>query len=126
MSNDAFDYIVVVGGSAGCLLANRLSADPKLSVLLLEARGSDSSPLIKVPIGFTQLMHDERVAKLYKTEPEAVVDCELRVHRIEGLRLADASIFPLIPSGNTHWPVVAVAERAADLILGKGVLQSGS
>jgi choline dehydrogenase len=59
-------------------------------------------------------------------DPEAVVDNELRVHGIEGLRVVDASIFPLIPSGNTHAPVVAVADRAADLILGRPVLQPGA
>ena len=51
-------------------------------------------------------------------DPTAVVDNELRVHGIDGLRVVDASIFPLLPSGNTHAPTVAVAERAADLILG--------
>jgi choline dehydrogenase len=51
-------------------------------------------------------------------DPNAVVDNELRVHGIDSLRIADASIFPLLPSGNTHAPTVAVAERAADLILG--------
>ena len=50
-------------------------------------------------------------------DPTAVVDNELRVHGIESLRIADASIFPLLPSGNTHAPTVAVAEKAATLIL---------
>jgi choline dehydrogenase len=53
-------------------------------------------------------------------DPMAVVDNELRVHGIESLRVVDASIFPMLPSGNTHAPTVAVAERAADLILGRG------
>ena len=53
-------------------------------------------------------------------DPMAVVDKELRVHGLAGLRIVDASIFPLLPSGNTHAPTVAVAERAADLILGTG------
>ncbi|MBW2377758.1 MAG: GMC family oxidoreductase N-terminal domain-containing protein, partial [Deltaproteobacteria bacterium] len=70
MSENQFDYIVVGGGSAGCLLANRLSVDPSHRVLLLEAGGNDKNPLIKMPIGFTQIMYDEKVSNLYKTEPE--------------------------------------------------------
>ncbi|MCA9532390.1 MAG: hypothetical protein KC593_01880, partial [Myxococcales bacterium] len=52
----------------------------------------------------------------------AVVDEQLRVHGLTGLRVVDASIFPLVPSGNTHAPTVAMAERACDLILGKPLL----
>ena len=51
----AYDYIIVGGGSAGCVLANRLSADPTLKVLLLEAGGGDSHPLFRMPAGFAKM-----------------------------------------------------------------------
>jgi choline dehydrogenase len=70
MPESAFDYIVVGAGSAGCCIANRLSADPTHRVLLLEAGGKDNNPLIKMPIGFSQLMYNEKTTNLYKTEPE--------------------------------------------------------
>jgi choline dehydrogenase len=50
-----------------------------------------------------------------------VVDEELRVHGVEGLRVVDASVMPVVPRGNTNAPTIAVAERAADLIRGKRV-----
>jgi choline dehydrogenase-like flavoprotein len=51
------------------------------------------------------------------TEATGVVDASLRVHGIEGLRVADCSVFPKIPHGNTHAPTVMVGEKAADLLL---------
>jgi choline dehydrogenase len=50
---------------------------------------------------------------------DAVLDPELRVRGIENLRVIDASVFPLIPGGNTNAPTIMVAERAADLVKGK-------
>lgn len=53
--DDEFDYIIAGGGTAGCVLANRLSADPAVSVLLIEAGPADRNPLIHVPAGFAKL-----------------------------------------------------------------------
>ena len=50
------------------------------------------------------------------TDPAAVVDAQLRVHGVDRLRVADASVMPTIPGANTHAAVVAIAERAATLI----------
>ena len=66
-----FDYIVVGAGSAGCVLANRLSADPAVSVLLLEAGGRDSYIWIHVPIGYLYTMNNPRTDWCLKTEAEA-------------------------------------------------------
>jgi choline dehydrogenase len=65
-----FDYVVVGAGSAGCVLANRLSADGRHSVLLLEAGPKDSNFWIHVPIGYGKLFKDKSVNWMYQTEPE--------------------------------------------------------
>ncbi len=65
-----FDYIIVGAGSAGCVLANRLSADPKNRVLLLEAGGSDRSPFIQSPGGLPAIMHQGWFSWTYQTEPQ--------------------------------------------------------
>ena len=66
----AFDYVIVGGGAAGCVLANRLSADGKQRVLLLEAGGEPASRWIAIPAGFSKLLVDKRYNWLFKTEPE--------------------------------------------------------
>ena len=65
-----YDYIIVGAGSAGCVLANRLSADPGVSVLLLEAGPRDWHPFIHMPAGIAKLVGRKGVNWDYSTEPE--------------------------------------------------------
>jgi len=65
-----FDFAVVGAGTAGCLLANRLSADPAAKVLLLEAGGDDNYFWIRVPIGYLKTKNNPRTDWCFKTEPE--------------------------------------------------------
>ena len=67
------DYVIVGAGSAGCVLANRLSADPSVRVHLIEAGGRDRSPNIKIPAAFANQFHT-KLDWDYATEPEPHVD----------------------------------------------------
>ena len=64
------DYVIVGAGSAGCVLAARLSEDPKTSVILLEAGGNDSNMWIHIPLGFGKTFANPKVNWCYETEPE--------------------------------------------------------
>jgi choline dehydrogenase len=70
MDGAHFDYIIVGAGSAGCVLANRLTASGRHRVLLLEAGGRDSNIWIHIPLGYGKLFDNAKVNWLYKTEPE--------------------------------------------------------
>ena len=91
--------------SASSSRARRPTADEELEAALRERL-----ELIYHPVG---------TCRMSDSGEDAVVDSELRVHGIDGLRVVDASIFPLIPGGNTNAPTVMVAEKAADLIRGR-------
>lgn len=66
-----YDYIIVGAGSAGCVLANRLSADPNCRVLLLEAGGRDNHFWLKLPVGYFRSIYDKRFSWQFDLEPEA-------------------------------------------------------
>src|SRR5579862_7990943 len=65
-----YDYIIVGAGTAGCVLANRLSADARASVLLLEAGGGDRSPWLRVPIGYGRTFTDARYNWMYEADAD--------------------------------------------------------
>lgn len=68
--DSAYDYVIVGAGPAGCLLANRLSADPSCRVLLLEAGGRDNYPWIHVPVGYLYCIGNPRTDWCFKTEAQ--------------------------------------------------------
>jgi len=59
-------------------------------------------------------------------DPLAVVDCELRVHGIQGLRVADASIMPTLTSGNTNAPTIMIGEKCAEIVLAAATARRGN
>ncbi|MDZ7809538.1 MAG: GMC family oxidoreductase N-terminal domain-containing protein [Arhodomonas sp.] len=71
MAEQEFDYIVVGAGTAGCLLANRLSADPANRVLLIEAGGRDNYHWIHIPVGYLYCIDNPRTDWRFRTEPDA-------------------------------------------------------
>src|SRR2546421_8549012 len=84
---DTFDYVIVGAGTAGCILANRLSADSGVSVCVLEAGPRDWHPYIHIPAGFIKLFHQPGLNWLYTMEPsEWTGGRRLPAPRGQGLR----------------------------------------
>lgn len=68
------DYIVIGAGSAGCVVANRLSEDADSTVLLIEAGPRDTNPWLHIPVGYYKTLHDDRISWGYQTEPVPACD----------------------------------------------------
>ncbi len=74
MADQEYDYVIIGAGSAGCVLAARLSEDSDCTVLLLEAGGRDTNPLIRIPMGLGMLVSREMYDWKYRSEPEPGID----------------------------------------------------
>ena len=71
---EKFDYIVIGAGSAGCVLANRLTANKNTTVLLLEAGGKDNNPWIHIPVGYYKTLHNPNTDWCFNTEPDETMN----------------------------------------------------
>ena len=71
---EEFDYIIIGAGSAGCVLANRLTSISSNKVLLLEAGGKDNYPWIHIPVGYYKTMHNPKTDWCFKTEPDETMN----------------------------------------------------
>lgn len=89
-SAQSFDYVIVGGGAAGCVLVSRLTEDSAITVCLLESGPKDTHPLIRIPAGVLRLLFNSKVAWQYRTEP-SVGTGGRRVHAPQGHTLGGSS-----------------------------------
>jgi choline dehydrogenase len=110
---------------AGMELAREIAAQPALAEIVVKELKPGPSVLDRAELEadlrrrLMLIYHPVGTARMSDTHEHAVVDSRLRVHGIDGLRVVDASIMPLIPGGNTNAPTIMIAERGADLIRGR-------
>ena len=110
---------------AGMRLAREIAAQPALTEIVIKELkpGGECSDTAELEADLRRrlmlIYHPVGTARMSDTHELAVVDSQLRVHGLEGLRVVDASIMPTIIGGNTNAPTIMIAEKAADLIRGR-------
>ncbi len=102
------DYVIVGAGSAGCVLANRLTEDPNTNVILIEAGGRDRNPLIHVPAGFFKMLDHDTLTWKYRSEPDPGTNGRAIVYTRGKVIGGSSSINGLIyirgqPEDYDHW-----------------------
>ena len=118
---------------AGMELAREIAAQPALREIVTEeikpGRAATTREDLEADLRRRLMLiyHPVGTCRMSDDGDDAVVDAQLRVHGVHGLRVIDASVMPVIPGGNTHAPTVMVAERGADLVLGRtGAVRAGA
>ena len=102
------DYVIVGAGSAGCVLANRLTEDPNTNVILIEAGGRDHNPLIHIPAGFFKMLDHDKLTWKYRSEPDPGTNGRAIVYTRGKVIGGSSSINGLIyirgqPEDYDHW-----------------------